>query len=215
MEANEVAAQFAAVQKEVTLLPQLTKMLELLAQQQEFLISERAKVAEKERLQDEAFQHRERQIIQNNKDWNRGILAKQKKCQHMKGYWKQGLPTPGHIDYAVYMHTFINMKREIKCRICKMTWRPEDTKDFLVINGEQLPNHTGIGWEDAINGRLSALAMTANSTDKPSASEAPLTGVVSDEVTNLLQGRPPDFIAQLLSSPEGRAFLERTAKKQK
>jgi hypothetical protein len=182
----------------------LYKLLEILAARE-------ARLEAKEQEQIEAFRKRDEQVRRNNKDWNRNILLTQAKCHHRKGFWKHG-PGPLTVDYAVYMHTFINMKREIKCRICKMTWRPEDTKEFLVISGQNIPNHTGIGWEDAVNGKISALAMTAQSTDKPSASEAPLYGQLPDEVTSLLNGRPPDFIAQLLSSPEAKAFLERTAK---
>ena len=50
--------------------------------------------------------------------------------------------------------------------------------------------------------------MTKQSTDKESSSEVPLH--VESDVAVLLQGRDPSFISALLSSPEGRAFLERT-----
>ncbi len=200
----EVSAKSVPTANPEVMMNGLFKLLEILSARE-------ARLELKEREQLEAFSRRDEQVRRNNKDWNRNILLTQKNCHHRKGFWKRG-PGPLTTDYAVYMHTFINMKREIKCRICKMTWRPEDSKDFLVINGQQVPNHTGIGWEDAINGKISAVAMTAQSTDKPSASEAPLYGQLPDEVTSLLQGRPPDFIAQLLSSPEAKAFLERTIK---
>jgi hypothetical protein len=178
----------------------------------EILTAREARLEQAERSSLEAAARRDAQVRQNNKDWNRNFLLTQAKCKHQKGYWSKG-PAPIRTDYAVYQHTFIDMKRQAKCRICKMTWRPEDTKDFLVINGQQVKNHTGIGWEDAENGKISVLSMLAASSDKPSASEAPLYGQLPSEVNDLLVGRPPDFISQLLNSPEGRAFLERTTAK--
>lgn len=221
MNANDVAASFAAVtpveqaeefssKKVSTSDPNL--MMDGLMRLLTILSAREARLEQQERAVLEAAEKRDIQIRKANKDWNRNILLTQKNCHHRKGYWKGG-PGPLTVDYAVYMHTFINMKREAKCRICKMTWRPEDTKDFLIIHGQQVQNHTGIGWNDSIQGKVSVTGMIAQSTDKPSSSEAPLMGQLPDEVTTLLEGRPPDFIAQLLSSPEARAFLERTATK--
>jgi hypothetical protein len=71
----------------------------------------------------------------------------------------------------------------------------------LAINGQQVRNHTKIGWAEAVE-------MTKQSTDKESSSEAPLH--VDGDIALLLQGRDPSFIQALLNSPEGRAFLART-----
>lgn len=178
----------------------------------EILSTREARLEMQERAAIEAAAKRDAQIRQANKDWDRNRLATQARCNHRKGYTKTfKSPAPLTVDYAVYMHTFINLKREIKCRICKMTWKPEDTKEFLFINGLKLHNHTGIGWNDAVMGKVSALAMTEQSTDKPSSSEAPLIGQLPDEVTALLQGREPEWIAKLLQSPEAKQFLERTS----
>jgi len=183
----------------------LMKLLEILSQRE-------ARLEMQERAVIEAAAKRDEQIRKSNKDWDRNRLATQARCNHRKGYTKTfKSPAPLTVDFAVYMHTFINLKREIKCRICKMTWRPEDTKDFLFIQGLKIHNHTGIVWSDAVTGKLSATAMTEQSTDKPSASEAPLVGQLPEEVTSLLQGREPEWIAKLLQSPEAKAFLERTA----
>lgn len=183
----------------------LMKLLEILSQRE-------ARLEMQERAVIDAVAKRDEQIRRSNKDWDRNRLATQARCNHRKGYTKTfKSPAPLTVDYAVYMHTFINLKREIKCRICKMTWRPEDTKEFLHIQGMKIPNHTGIGWNDSITGKVSAVGMTEQSTDKPSASEAPLVGQLPEEVTTLLQGREPEWIAKLLQSPEAKAFLERTA----
>jgi hypothetical protein len=146
------------------------------------------------------IEQREKQRRLNAREFGRQQMATQANCKHQKGLGKGSIKGPV-VDYAVYLHTFIDHSQTIKCRICKMSWRPGDTKEFLKVNGQQIKNHTNVGWAEAIE-------MTKQSTDKESSSEAPLH--VEGDIAALLQGRDPSFISALLSSPEGRAFLERT-----
>lgn len=93
---------------------------------------------------------------------NAQLLVKQARCKHLKGATSTAHnPT---IDYAVYQHTFSNAETQIKCRICGMRWRPEDTTEFLYRKGKKIRNHTSIGWREAIQ-------MTRQSTDRQSMSE--------------------------------------------
>jgi len=146
------------------------------------------------------IEQRDKQRKLNAREFDRTRLLTQAQCKHQKGLGKGSIKGPV-VDYAVYLHTFIDHSQTIKCRICKMSWRPGDTKEFLMINGKQVTNHTKVGWGEAVE-------MTKQSTDKESSSEAPLH--VDGDIALLLQGRDPSFISALLNSPEGKAFLERT-----
>ncbi len=148
----------------------------------------------------ERFEQRDKQRRLNAREFGRQQMATQAGCKHQKGLSRGSIKGPV-VDYAVYLHTFIDHSQTIKCRICKMTWRPGDTKEFLMINGQKIANHTKVGWAEAVE-------FTKQSTDKESSSEAPLH--VDGDIALLLQGRDPSFIQQLLTSPEGRAFLART-----
>ena len=68
------------------------------------------------------------------------------------------------VDYAVYFHTFLDAKSYIRCQICGMKWRKDDTAETLIRYGKPVPNHTGIGWKEAVQ-------MAKKSTNTPSASE--------------------------------------------
>jgi len=89
----------------------------------------------------------------------------QKMCTHKKG--GKGLRSP-KTDYAVYFHTFTDATSYIRCQICGMKWRNQDNNLVLFRKGKQIPNHTGIGWAEAVN-------MLQNSTNTASASEVKLS----------------------------------------
>jgi hypothetical protein len=150
----------------------------------------------------ERIEQRDRQRRLNAREFGRQQMANQAGCKHQKGLGKGSIKGPV-VDYAVYLHTFIDHSQTIKCRICKMSWRPGDTKEFLMVNGQKVKNHTNYGWAEAVE-------MTKQSTDKESSSEAPLN--VTGDIADLLKGRDPSFIQELLNSPEGRSFLSRTSK---
>jgi hypothetical protein len=89
----------------------------------------------------------------------------QSMCTHKKG--GRGLKSP-KVDYAVYFHTFTDATSYIRCQICGMKWRNQDTVQFLVRKGKQIPNHTGIGWREAYT-------MVSESSNTASSSEVKLT----------------------------------------
>lgn len=183
-----------AVADEPVTMAQMAALLKVVLQRE-------ARLEERDRQVQTAVVQRDKQRRLNAREFDRNKLLAQAQCKHEKGRGK-GSVFNGFIDYSVYLHTFIDHGQAIKCRICKMTWKPGDTKEFLIQNGTQLPNHTKIGWSEAV-------AMTKQSTDKESSSEAPLH--VEGEIAMLLQGRDPSVLSALLNSPEGKAFLERTA----
>jgi hypothetical protein len=97
-------------------------------------------------------------------------------CTHKKG--GRGLKSP-KTDFAVYFHTFTDATSYIRCQICGMKWRNQDTAEHLVRRGKKIENHTGIGWKQAYQ-------MVAESTNTASASEVQLsTQPIQANVANL------------------------------
>lgn len=86
-------------------------------------------------------------------------------CTHKKG--GRGLKSP-KIDFAVYFHTFTDATSYIRCQICGMKWRNQDTIEHIFRGGKKLDNHTGISWKDAYE-------MVSESTNTASASEVKLS----------------------------------------
>lgn len=111
---------------------------------------------------------RDKKRAANNKENDSKILLRQARCRHLKGATSTAKnPT---IDYAVAQHTFINADTYIRCQICGVRWKPEDTAEFLVRNGRKISNHTKIGWREACN-------MTAQSTNTSTMSEIPFASL--------------------------------------
>jgi hypothetical protein len=126
----------------------------LLAQQQDAMQDK----AEKAR----AREARDKQHRLNSQHNEKDEKQKQAMCTHRKG-GKTG-PKSNLIDYAVYMHRFVDESIYIRCLICGMKWKPNDTQEYLVRRGQKVANHTGLSWKDAS-------LFLQNSTNKNSASE--------------------------------------------
>jgi hypothetical protein len=107
---------------------------------------------------------RQKQHDRNAKDEDSKYLLKQARCKHLKG-GKKG-PKNNQKDYSVYQFSFISGETVIRCQLCGMRWRMQDTVDFLVRNKRKVSNHTKIGWREAVT-------MCDQSTNTPSSSEIP------------------------------------------
>lgn len=99
--------------------------------------------------------------------------SKQAKCTHLKG-GRNRIRTQAK-DYAVYLHRFVDNEQVIRCQLCGAKWKSKDTTEYLMRYGKQVPNHTGIGWREA-------LTMVAESSNKPSSSEIPLSATPRTQV---------------------------------
>lgn len=86
-------------------------------------------------------------------------IDKESICTHLKG----GKIKSPRTDYAVGHHTYPDNSSFIRCLICGAKWKKLDTKEFLVRRGKKVPNHTGLGWLDAIQ-------MLKSSTNTPTSS---------------------------------------------
>jgi len=135
--------------------------LDLLLQ---LLLSQEARKAEEIEQRDKAHKARNAQRELSARTHVEKTLVKQARCRHMKG-GKKG-PRSGVTDYAVYLHTYINGENIIKCFICGMKWKMNDTVEFLVRGGRQIANHTKIGWAQA-SGFLAQSSNTASSSEVP------------------------------------------------
>lgn len=129
----------------------------LLAERQEALIEKQEKQRALAARNDQRRINAEYTVAEKNKI--------QSICTHKKG--GKGLRSP-KTDYAVYFHTFTDASSYIRCQICGMKWRNQDTKEHVFRGGNKLDNHTGIGWKEAFE-------MVSNSTNTASASEVTLS----------------------------------------
>lgn len=92
------------------------------------------------------------------------IIRLQATCKHLKG--GRRLKSDTKIDYNVILHVFPDGIWQIKCLGCAARWRKTDTKEFLFRNGKKIPNHTRMGWTEA-------LVLVDQSTNTFSSSEVP------------------------------------------
>ena len=130
------------------------------------LMAREARLAKGELAQEEALLARKQQRALNTQNRNEKSFAKQQRCQHLKGGKIKS--KTGIKDYALFHHTYIDKTQTIGCFICKMRWKPGDTKEFLVRRGRKIRNHTKTGW-------LEANEMFSQSSNTPSMSEIPQT----------------------------------------
>lgn len=132
----------------------------LLMKMVELLLAQQTEQAEEKQERKRALAARDEQ-----RRTNAAYAQKQKEqiqamCTHKKGGKLQSPRT----DFALYHHTFTDQTTYIRCQICGMKWRKVDTEEFLIRKGQKVPNHTGIGWKEA-------LRMLGQTTNTPSSSE--------------------------------------------
>lgn len=149
-----------------------------LSQLLQILLAKEAREAAKEQRLLAADEARRKQRDRNSREMDSKILLKQARCKHLKG-GKKG-PKTQQKDYAVAPHTFPNAETVIRCHICGMRWRVNDTAEWLLRNGKKISNHTKIGWREAVQ-------MCDQSTNTASMSEIPgqvVTGRLGNNQTD-------------------------------
>ena len=156
----------AVPSQDATTLQMLVQLL--LAERQEAMTEKQEKLR--------AFQEREKQRRINAEHNLKDKFNSQRLCSHKKN--QKGLRGP-KVDYAVSFHTFSNAESYIRCLICGMKWKNQDTAEFLVRRGQKIENHTEIGWKDAYK-------MLGESTNTATSSEVQLN-------TRPIEYEKPDF----------------------
>lgn len=139
------------------------------------LLLKEGREARKEQLDLDRQVARQAQRDRNAREIDSKVLLKQARCRHLKG--GKSRSKVQKIDYAVYDFTFSDADRYVRCQVCGMKWRKNDTKEFLSRtdkNGKvrKIANHTKIGWHEA-------LEMADQSSNSAGSSEIPqrvLTG---------------------------------------
>jgi hypothetical protein len=152
----DVAALLADMQKAGSLSDaKFTALLSL-------MMAKEARIAEKEAALEVTLQARDAQRRRDSENYTISKIEAQKACRHLKG--GKGRSRGQQKDPSVYLHTFTNSDRVIKCQLCSARWLPGDTTEYLTRNGSKIPNWTHIGWPEAFE-------MCADSSNKASASE--------------------------------------------
>lgn len=162
-EAQKLAAQAAQEESQEPLKISEKEQYDVLIRS---LLAREARQAKKEMVDEEAQIARAKQRALNVKNRNEKSFFKQSRCTHLKGGKIKS--KTGVKDYALFHHTYINHDQIIGCFICKMRWRPLDTREYLVRNGRKIKNHTKIGW-------IEANELFSQSSNTPSMSEIPQT----------------------------------------
>ena len=129
------------------------------------ILKREAREAQAEEDRQRQLEAKAKQRDINAKSAYEDAQAKQAKCNHLKG-GKNRIRTQAK-DYNVYMHTYINAERIIRCCSCGMKWKIRDTKEFLYRNGQKIPNYTKIGWDEACE-------MLGQTSNQNSSSEIPM-----------------------------------------
>lgn len=124
-----------------------------------------AKAARAEEARDAAQAQKNSKRAENARHSAEATLGTQLKCKHLKG-GRRG-PKSGVKDFAVNLHVFIDQTVTIKCHLCGMKWKKDDTVEYLMRNGKKIRNHTRLGWAEAT-------AMLSQSTNTMSSSEVPM-----------------------------------------
>lgn len=138
----------------------------LLGQLVSLMVAERAEALKTTQELKQRIAAVEKQRSRNSREQDAKRIAKQATCRHLKGVGKHSPKgTAQRIDYAVYLHRFVDFSERIQCRICAAKWRKGDTADYFLRGGRQIPNHTHIGWREAMQ-------MVDQSSDTFTAGEA-------------------------------------------
>jgi hypothetical protein len=134
----------------------------------ELLLSLMLKKEEASLLKEDAERKRQVQIaVQREKTQSQNaykIIKLQATCKHLKG--GRRLKADKNMDYNVVLFVFPDGVWQIKCHSCAARWRKQDTKEFLFRGGKKIPNHTRMGWTEA-------LALVDQSTNTFASAEVP------------------------------------------
>jgi hypothetical protein len=149
------------------------------------LLKKEAKLAEQENALEVARAGRDAMRKQESENYTATKIENQTRCKHLKGGASRSRAQQR--DPNVFLHTFTDGTRVIKCHGCQARWLPKDTDEYLTRNGSQMPNWTGIGWRRA-------LEMCDDSSNKPSSSERFSTNALFDKNRpNNGVATPPNF----------------------
>lgn len=135
------------------------------------LLKKEAKLAEQENALEVAREGRDAMRKQESENFTIVKIENQTRCKHLKGGATRSRAQQR--DPNVFLHTFTDGTRVIKCHGCGARWMPKDTDEYLTRNGSKIPNWTKIGWNRAVE-------MCDDSSNKSSSSERFSTNALFD-----------------------------------
>lgn len=141
-----------------------------------FLKREKVALQEQE-TKENLLKQRMEHYAKNSTSRHNATMKSQSYCKHKKG---GKLQRAGNVDYSVFIHKYVDQTEVIKCQLCGMKWRKNDTVEFLVRGDKKIKNHTGIGWAEARQ-------MVAQSSNRPSSTEIWL-----NPIEKITPGETPD-----------------------
>jgi hypothetical protein len=137
----------------------------------ELMLESKGKELAEAKQKEIGIQAKEKQRRINAEHQVDSLIETQRTCRHLKG-GKRG-PKNQNRDYALFVHTYINRETVVRCMICRMAWKKDDTDEFLFRHGKKIANHTGLGWRKVQD-------LLTQTTNTPSKSEM------------MLDVKPPD-----------------------
>jgi hypothetical protein len=144
------------------------------------LLAREAKVAAKEAALEKRLEERDELRRRESEKMTESMINTQRDCKHLKG--SNTRRRGQQKDPNVYMHTFGDGARMIKCNSCRAKWFPQDNAEFLTRSGSKIPNWTGIGWRQAVE-MLEESSNRASSTER--FGQAPINPEVSEAAKSL------------------------------
>jgi hypothetical protein len=147
------------------------------------LLKKEAKVAAAEHALEVARAGRDAMRKHESETYTITKIENQTRCKHLKGGAARSRAQQR--DPNVYLHTFTDGTRVIKCHGCGARWMPKDTVAYLDRNGSKMPNWTKIGWNEATE-------MCDDSSNKSSSSERFSTNALYEQKHGTIE-TPPNF----------------------
>ena len=159
--AVEQPAQAAPAAPIVVSQDSMTQLVAMMAKQMQIFAAREARLnAQEEELEAQRKAKRDR-YKENGRESDKAHLLFQAKCRHLKG----GKTRKANAveDYAIGVHTYPDGTSIIRCLVCRMKWRPGDTKEAVIRDGFIYKNHTKKGWNEAMEMALKSSNTFSNS----------------------------------------------------
>lgn len=128
-----------------------SEILELMRQRE---MREAREYLERKRNEEIAAQARAEAVQRMQKIWATAAetqARKYAKCDHLHGKTGKGYVAPKIRSYILGKHIFPDGTVRIKCEKCGMKWYRTDTREYIIRDGQKLPNPTGLSFQDAYN----------------------------------------------------------------
>lgn len=135
----------------------MTALVAMMAKQMQIFAAREERLNKQEEELEAQKKAKKDRYRENGKESDKAHLLFQAKCRHLKG----GKTRKANAveDFAIGVHTYPDGTSIIRCLVCRMRWRPGDTKEAVIRDGFIYKNHTKKGWNEAME-----MAMKSSNT---------------------------------------------------